>query len=342
MQIADNTKIRNKQNMSFLRIISRFFDSILTTFAKIDWGKVIPFFLFLILAFIFWLLIFFQRNAEGNFQIPLRYTNIPEEEVFVDQMPQHIDLRIRDLGSGLFNYYFFKKKDSLEINVGDSQKNNEVKLQGNQLTQLIRTKLSVNTQLIGYAPATITLETAKLQSKTVPVVFDGEMRTSGGYLVIDSVLIIPSEVKIYGTGEQLRNISEIPTKYSVFENLKATSQLKTKLKSIEGIKIIPNEVDIYIPILEFTERQFEIPISVSNQPADIDIKFFPSKVTVTFAVTLDDYKKIVPEDFEIKINYNDLKNKEGDQVELKLSESPTSIKNFHITPRVVEFLFERK
>ena len=217
-----------------------------------------------------------------------------------------------------------------------------MKLQGNQLTQLIRTKLSVNTQLIGYAPATISLETAKLQSKTVPVVFDGEMRTSGGHLVVDSVSIIPNEVKIYGTGEQLRSISEVVTVYSVFENLKATSQLSAKLKSIEGVKINPNTVDLYIPILEFTERQYEIPITVSNQPADTDIKFFPSKVNVTFAVTLDDYKKIVPEDFEIKINYNDLKAKEGDQVELNLSKFPTSIKNPHISPGVVEFLFELK
>ena len=328
--------------MSFLRIITKFFDSILNIFANIDWGKVIPFFLFLILAFIFWLLIFFQRNVEGNHRIPLKYVNIPEEEIFVSQMPQHIDLRIRDLGSGLFNYYFFKKKDSLLVNIGDAQKNNEVKLQGNQLTQLIRTKLSVNTQLIGYSPASISLETAKLQSKTVPVVFDGEMRTSGGHLVVDSVSIIPNEVKIYGSGEQLRNITEVMTEYSVFENLKATSQLSTKLKRIEGVKIIPSEVEIYIPVLEFTERQFEIPITVSNQPFDIDIKFFPSKVNVTFAVTLDDYKKIVPENFEIKINYNDLKAKEGDQVELKLTEAPASIKNPHLSPRVVEFLFERK
>ena len=295
--------------------------------------------MFLILAFIFWLLIFFQKKTEGNFQIPLKYINIPEDEVFVNQMPQHIDIRINDLGSSLFNYYFFKRKDSLVIDVEKAQKENNDKL---YLNQLIRTKLSSSTDLIGFTPAIIRFETAKLQSKTVPVVFDGEMRTGGGHLVVDSISIIPSEVQIFGTGEQLRNISEVTTEYSVFENLKATSQLKAKLKKIEGVKFNPNEIEVYIPIHEFTERQFEIPITVSNQPEDTDIKFFPSKVNVTFAVTLDDYKKIIPEDFEIEINYNDLKNKEGDQVELELTESPTSIKNPHISPRMVEFLFELK
>lgn len=329
--------------MSFIRFSYNLLDKLLTFFAKIKWSKVIPFFLFLILAFIFWLLIFFQNKAEGNFRIPIKYTNIPEEEIFVNSMPQYIDLRIRDLGSGLFNYYFFKQKDSLVIDVEKNQKDNNEKLQVNQLTQLIRTKLSANTELIGYSPAIISLETAKLQSKTVPVIFDGEMRTSGGHLVIDSVSIIPSEVKVYGTGEQLRSISNVMTEYSVFENLKATSQLKAKLKAPEeGIRMNPDEVEFYIPIQEFTERQLEIPITISNQPEDIDVKFFPSKVNVTFAVTLDDYKKITQEDFEIKINFNDLKGLTVDQVELNLTKYPHSIINPHISPNKVEFLFERK
>ena len=328
--------------MSFIRITLNLLDKFLTFFLKIKWGKVIPFFLFLILAFIFWLLIFFQNKEEGNYRIPIKYINIPEEEVFVNSMPQYIDLRIRDLGSGLFNYYFFKQKDSLVIDVEKTQQDNNEKLQVNQLTQLIRTKLSANTELIGYSPAIISLETAKLQSKTVPVIFDGEMRTSGGHLVIDSVSIIPSEVKIYGTGEQLRNVTQVNTEYTVFENLKATSQLKANLKAPDGMTLNPEEVELYIPIQEFTERQFEISITVFNQPADIDVKFFPSKVNVSFSVTLDDYKKIAQEDFNIKINYNDLKNLTVDQVELNLTKFPPTIKNPHISPSVVEFLFERK
>ena len=328
--------------MSFLSIISNLWDKLRQFFAKIEWGKVIPFFLFLILAFIFWLLIFFQDKAEGNFRLPIKYINIPEDEVFVNPMPSHLDLRISDYGSGLFKYYFFKRKDSLVIDVEKTQKENNERLQVNQLSPLIRTKLSATTDLIGYMPAIISIETAKLQSKTVPVVFDGEMRTSGGHLVIDSISIIPNEVKVYATGEQLRNISEAVTEYSVFENLKTTSQLKANLKKIDGVKFKPNEVEIYIPILEFTERQFEIAISTVNTPDSVDIKFFPSKVNVTFAVTLDDYKKIPQESFEIEVDYNELKKIEGDQVELKLTSYPHSIKNFHISPSIVEFLFEVK
>lgn len=328
--------------MSLSSNISIFWDKTRSAFSQVNWGKVVPFIFFLILAFIFWLILFFQQEEEGNYKMPIKYTNIPEDEVFVDAQPEYIDLRIKDFGSKLLNYYFFKKNDSLIIDVQKTQKENNVDLQGNQLIQLIHTKLSTSTNVIGFMPTRISLKTAKLQSKTVPVVFDGEMRTSAGHLVVDSISIIPNEVILFGTGEQLKEITHAVTEYSVFENLKATSQLRTKLKAIEGVTLKPKVVEVYIPIHEFTERQFEIAITVKDEPQDLDVKFFPSRAKVTFAVTLEDYKKIAPEDFEIVIDYNSLRNIQGDQIELKLSKFPESIINPHISPSVVEFLFERK
>ena len=328
--------------MSLSSIINNFWDRLRTSFSKTDWATVIPFFLFLILSFIFWLILFFQKEAEGDYKMPLKYTNIPVDEVFVDTPPDYIQLRVKDFGSKLFRYYFFNKKDSLIIDVEKTQKENNLELQGNQLIQLVKTKLYANTEVTGFMPSRIRLKTSKLESKIVPVVFDGETRTSGGHLVVDSISIIPNEVNLYGTSEQLEGITQITTEYSVFENLKATSQLKARLKAIDGVIIKPNEVEVYIPVQEFTERQFEINITVINVPEDLDVKFFPSKVKITFSATLEDYKKIVPEDFEVELEYNSLKKAQTDQVDLNLTKMPPSILNPHISPAVVEFLFERK
>ena len=327
--------------MSLKSIFNNSWEKLLTTFTDINWGKVLPFFLFLILAFIFWMFLFFERKSDGSHRIPIKYVNMPTDEVFIDPVPTEIDIKIRDLGSELFRY-LFKKRDSLHIDVAQAQRNNNTKIQGNELSQLINTKLFASTDLIGYLPATIPIRTAKLDTKIVPIEFDGEMRTSATHLVIDSISIIPNEVKLLGNKEQLASINKVVTEYTVFENLKATSQLAAKLKAIEGVTFDPTAVDIYIPIYEFTERQFDVPILSKNSPSSLDVKFFPSRVKVTFSVTLDDYKKISPEDFEIVIDYNTLRNTESDQVELNLTKFPSSIKNPRITPEVVEFLFEYK
>ncbi|HHW80554.1 MAG TPA: YbbR-like domain-containing protein [Bacteroidales bacterium] len=329
--------------MSLKNIIIDSWDKLQTTFKTVNWSKVGPFFLFLILAFVFWLLLFFERTTDGSYSIPLKYTNFPMDEVFTENRPSQIDVKIRDKGNNLLRY-LFRKRDSLVIDVSEAQRNNKTTLQGNELTQLIHTKLSADAQIIGYMPASIQIETHKLYSKTVPVVFDGDMRTDASNLIVgeSSVLIIPSEVKIRGSKEQLENITEITTEHTPFENLKATSQLPAKLKPIEGVIIEPKLVEVYIPIYEYTEKEFDIPILSKNSPNSLDVKFFPSKVKVSFYVTLDDYKRISEDDFKIVIDYNLLRTINSEQVELSLTSLPPFVRNPKITPETVEFLFEHK
>ena len=108
------------------------------------------------------------------------------------------------------------------------------------------------------------------------------------------------------------------------------------------MKFVPAEVEIYIPIEEFTERTFEIPITATHLPEDLDVKFFPSRVTVSFSVTLEEYKKIIPEDFEIELDYRDFHENEDGRVELTLTKSPATANNIRISPSSAEFLFENK
>jgi len=108
------------------------------------------------------------------------------------------------------------------------------------------------------------------------------------------------------------------------------------------VKFVPSEVEIYIPIKEFTEGTFEIPITATHLPENLDVKFFPSRVKVSFSVTLEEYKNITPEDFEIELDYRDFYQNEDGRVELTITKSPATVNNIRISPSSVEFLFESK
>ncbi len=307
-----------------------------------NWKNFVIFLGFVILAFIFWLMLFFQRDVEGSYQIPLKYTHIPHDVVFDNPLPEFIEVRLADKGSEIFLYDLSLRKDTLEIDVERYKDENVNTIQGNQFIQLIRDPLSSSTQLRGYSPASISLATSKLKSKEVRVVFDGEITTSRANLIADSISMLPETIMAYGSGKSLDEIKNAPTEYTVFNNLKNTSQLKVKINPVEGIKFVPNEVEIYIPINEFTERTVEVPIRARNVPDGIDVKFFPSQAEVAFSVILEDYKKIAPEDFEIILNYNQFNRNENGRVDLELTRSPSTIRNERISPASVEFLLEEK
>ena len=312
-----------------------------TFFSTFPWKNLFTFLFFLLLSFIFWLMLYSQRHIEGTYRIPLKYTNIPEDIVFDEPLPEYIEIRVTDNGYQIFKYDL-SKKDSIEINISEFRENNIDAIQGNRLIQLIRTQLAPTTELLSYSPAIISLGASKLESKKLPVVFDGEITTSGGNLVIDSITLIPKTVTAYASKKQLAQLNQAITEYTVFENLKATSQFKVKIKKIEGIKFVPQEIDILIHIKEYTEKNFEIPITCSNLPKNLDVKFFPSHINVTFSVTLEEYNTITPEDFEIDLDYNELKSNQEGKIEVNLTKSPPSILNPRLSPSIVEFLFEKQ
>ena len=307
----------------------------------IPWKNLFVFLFFFLLAFVFWMMLFFQKKVESTYKIPLKYVNIPEDEVFNNPLPSFIEVRVSDKGYEIF-MNDLKRKDSLEIDIEENKKNKIGVIQGNQFYQIIRSRLANSTQILGYYPPSISLTTSKLEKKELNVKFDGEITTSRANLVADSSFFIPKKITAYGTQKALSQISEAITEYTVFNNLKATSQLKINIKPMEGIKFVPHEVEIYIPIEEVPERTFEVPIKAHNLPSNLDIKFFPSRVKVSFSTTLEEYKRISSDDFEIKMNYTDFKSNTDGKVELKLTQSPSNIRNVRLSPTQVEFLFESR
>ncbi|MBF6597396.1 MAG: hypothetical protein ITF98_04130 [Fermentimonas sp.] len=311
-------------------------------FSTFPWKNMFSFLFFLIMAFIFWLMLFFQKeNVEGTYRFALKYTNIPEDVVFNNPLPQFIDISISDNGSEIFKLDI-RKKDSLDIDVSEITDGGTSILQGEQFRQLLSSQFATSTRIRGYYPMTISLETSKLESKELKVTFDGEITTSRANLLADSIVFIPSSVMAYGSKESLNNLKTAITEYTIFKNINATSQLPITIYPIEGIKFSPTEVEIYIPIVEYTEQTFEIPIKATHLPRNLDVKFFPSRATVSFSVTLDAYREITPEDFAIELDYRSFHENENGRVELIITKKPTSIVDPKISPTSVEFLFENK
>lgn len=300
------------------------------------------FLLFMVLAFIFWLMLFFQKeNVEGTYRVPLKYTNVPEDVVFDNEPPAFIEVTVSDKGSEIFKLDV-TRRDSLEIDVVTLTEGGITVLQGDQFRQLILSRLSPSSAIRGYFPMNISLATSKLESKQLTVVFDGETTTNRANLVVDSILFIPETVTAYGSKESLNQLDSAATEYTLFRNLKATSQLPIRINPIEGVKFSPDQVEAFISIKEYTERVFEIPIVATHLPRNLDVKFFPSRVTVTFSVTLEGYKEITPEDFEITLDYRTFHDNEDGRVAIELTNSPPIVVNPRLSPTSVEFLFENK
>jgi hypothetical protein len=312
-----------------------------TFFPTFPWKNLLLFSAFLLVAFSFWLMAFFRKdNVEGQYTIPIKYINVADDEVFNILPPETIEIGLQDVGANIF-FNSFSRRDTLIIDVASYRDRGIAALQGVDMQALVRQIFSSGHSLI-LNPASISLELSKLQSKVLPVVFDGEIATNRANLVAGDVIFIPESVTAFGSQQMLDKLDAAVTEFTAFRNLRATSQFPVRIKVEEGVRFVPDEVEIHIPVEEFTERAVEVPITVINVPESLDVKFFPSRVTASFSVTLEEYRRISPEELKIVLDYKDFYRNENGRVALTLTTQPASIVNPRLSPSSVEFLFENR
>ena len=72
------------------------------------------------------------------------------------------------------------------------------------------------------------------------------------------------------------------------------------------------------------------------------MKFFPSRVNVSFLVGLSKYESIDVDDFLIQFDYEELKNLKKSLTPIRIVSSPDYVSNLSLSPTETDFIFEKK
>lgn len=312
-------------------------------FKKVQWKKILTFLFFVLLALIFWLMQIWRQKFDTEINIPVRYVNIPDSIVFENELPTNIEVGIKDDGAAMFNYYFNKGKDSIIVDVREMIKGTQERvIQGRNLEQMIRGKLLVSSELNSYSPTRISYAYAVLHQKKLPVIYDGYVSLASGYLLDGDLTLEPDSVLVYGSRAALDTLRYAHTIGDTLKNVTSNRKMLIPIRQYNGIKFIPNSVELNIPVDEFTQKEVELPVICVNLPDNLNIKFFPSSVKIPFFVGLRRYNDITAEDFKVIVNYNDIKDFKETSIPVRVTESPDYVQTKLPVPSEVEFVLEQK
>jgi len=312
-------------------------------FKRISWKKILAFLFFVILASIFWMMQIYRQKFESTLTIPVKYVNIPDSIVFENELPNDVYVRIKDDGAALFRYYFSKRNDSLIVDVRDIVRGTQEKvIQGRNFEQLIRGKLYVTSELISYSPTRLSYAYAVLHQKRLPVIYDGYVSLAPGLLLDGELTLKPDSVLVYGSKAMLDTMYYAHTVGDTLNNINKDKRILVAMRSIKGLKYIPSTVELYIPVDDFIEKEIEVPVTCINLPDNLVIKFFPSAIKIPILVGKKRYNSITAENFEVLIDYNDLKDTKDASIPVRITESPNYIQTKMPIPSEVEFVLEQK
>lgn len=317
-------------------------DEVRSFLNDVPWKKILTFFFFVIIAAILWFMQVYDQPFETDIRIPVKYVSIPDSVIFNDTLPDHFDVRVRDNGYAMFRYGF-TKRDTVYLDMSAVLQNGASPvLQGSTLDAYISRSLPQTSTVIRYDPLRISFAYSLLRSRKIPVVFDGQINLAPGYFLNGDIRVAPDSVMVYGSLADLTKLTYIYTTSDTLSGLESNRKVSYKLIKPDNTKVSPNKVNVYIPVEAYQQMRIDVPVEGFNLPDNLNIKFFPSNVTMSFFVGVSMADSVKREDFTVGVDYNNIRDLGQVSVPVRVTASPSFVRNLMIDPLNVEYIFEYK
>lgn len=316
-----------------------------TFFQQHRWREVFTFMFFLLLSLAFWSLRTLQDEYEIEIILPVKYKNIPADKVLTGNNPQRIVAKIKDRGTVLINYSWFRTFAPLEINVAALQKskNKHITVDRKTIEANISKQLISSTSLLNFEPSLIQVEYNDLLSKKLSVIPDVRVTTEEGFQVSDDITVTPEKVQVYAGRTVLDSLSAVKTVTLKVEKMNKTKEFTVRLQKIDGVRYVPEKVKVKIPVEEYTEKRLTLAVQCDSIPDNYVLRMFPATVEILCNIPLSRFKDLSETDFEIHIPFHDFEaNREVGKVPVRLTKHPHWLSNPVLNPQVIEFILEQK
>jgi len=314
--------------------------------------KALIFSFFLCISTLFWILIKLSDNYVTNITYPVVYINLPENKLNTNELPKKLTLKVGAKGFDILKYKlssdFIPIKldmNSLEVEYFNSDSNYTFLITQNLLKdiklQFSERQMIQNIDIIKINPDTIFFEYISIVNKKVPVGLNADITFFKQYMLKDKIIIIPDSVTISGPAKYLDTINYVNTEFLLIKDLNEKYLSEVKLTQNKKITYSTDKVIVDINVEEFTEQKIVVPIMIINVPDSLTLKIFPNEININYLVGLSFYNKIDNGNFEVYVDFNDIKKSFTQKLKVKVNNYPSQIKSFKYSPISVEYLIEK-
>lgn len=302
--------------------------------------EILLFLFFLVLSGAFWLSLTLNDTYEQEFAIPVAIVDVPKNAVLTSDEVDTVKMTIRDKGIFLISYYYGDYLKNIRVHFRSHTNNNGTgSVSAQEIQKIVYQRLFSSSKILSTKPDKLEFFYNYGNKKKVPVRWSGRVIPEELYF-ISRVEYAPDSVTIYASDEKLDSISMVYTEQLNYANFRDTLSVDCHLNKIRGVKMVPDHVRVSFFTDVLTEERIEgIPVQGINMPEGKTLRTFPAKVSVSFVTGVNVYRNLKPEDFNVVVDYNDLK-KNPEKCDIHLKDVPTGISRARLETTQVDYLIE--
>lgn len=299
------------------------------------------FLLFLVVAYVFWLLLTLNNEYQEDIEVPISIVNVPDSVTFVSEVPSAVKVSVRDKGSVLIRHKMGGNKP-MKLEWQDYSSTNSKFMMGRvDLGARLRDYFGASSQIVTVVPDSIRINYTTEPGRKVPVLVKADVNASLGNVINGPITIDTDSVMLFSVNDLPKGVNSVETIPIVRSNLSDTSHITVRIDPIPGVRIVPDRVTITVPVEPLIARRQMARITVKDCPAGKGLLTFPSQVEVSYLVPMSDYNS---EPFDIKafVSFDDAVRSTTSKVPVRLSLIPELYRNVSVSPDSVEYIIEQK
>ncbi|MBA7517651.1 hypothetical protein ES705_09705 [subsurface metagenome] len=322
-------------------------------FFRLIQQKYLIFLFFLALSILAWFIRALSDTYDADIKYPVKYTNLPPDKVLLQAPTEKLLLRVRSDGYTILSTKLISKPPidydvnafllfSLSI---DSTSVYTLTKYNRERLSLELNKKNKKFEILDISPDTLFFNFSRVKRKKICVkaqLKDMNTMFAQQHMLNGSVYTIPDSIEVTGPSSIVDTLSYMTTKLLHLVNLSDTTEKKVQIQKLSRLTYSLSKVKVVIPVDEFTESEFTIPVTQKNVPDSIILKTFPKTIKVKYLITLSNFDKVSSEMFEPYVDYDEIDIDMNSKIKIKLDSLPPYVHNVNITPRSAEFLIERK
>ncbi len=302
--------------------------------------ELLVFFLFLCVSIIFWFLQVMKENTSMKVDYQLQIHNIPENIIITSDVPEEVTASIGGRGYDVLEYVVNNNDRTIDVDFSELIRTDiSLSIDNNLWRRLLIKEIGSTLRQVTTTPPTMLFSYSNGHKKRVPVVYSGKC-TTGTQYTLRQTTISPDSVDVYAPSNKYDSIGAILTEPLTFKDVERSFTTNIPLAPDEGVKVIPENVEVNFNIEMFTEKTVIVPIYCENIPDNKIVRTFPTQTSVTFQVIASQFDNITADDFLVIIDYNCLSDN-SKSCQLSLSSAPDVVSHIRMSPTTVEYVIEK-
>ncbi len=302
-------------------------------------SSILTFLIFLIISTAAWFLVKLSENYVTQTTFRLQFTDVPAEK-WISSEEQMLKMSLDIDGFHTLRYKMIREPYRfVTISLNDVsyrlENGNTYSFSSQYVAEKVAERFGISTSDITMNDAMVYFTMDALKSKVVPIVFRSDIKMQRQYGLYGIPTIDPATVTIYGPEEVIDTVRSVRTQLVSKTNVSEDFSESVGLDMLGGkIRSNTKEVRVTVEVEKYTEMDVEVPIRVSDS---LRVRFFPETVSVKCFVAMKDYASIIPDDFTVAVDKQQLKALQP-LLDVRLVTWPQTVQILSTQPDKVEYL----